>query len=273
VKFSTPRNPAGTLRARQLADSILAANPPEATVAGELLSSLAALTGRATLAAAYARLTAVEGQPPALARSGTALIAFASLGGPEDSLSALEALVDRAVRSLPESQRAAARRDWLTRAAVLAFPAARLTTLPDTGNTGLRLGNVIARVFSGDTNGVIVRLREIASARRWVRPADITSDGVHPEAAALVAVGAGDTAIARLDPTLNALQFTASNDLSFTYRTGPLVRAMALRAHLAAIKGDTLAARLWGSAVLTLWANADPFLDPVIRAMRRLAPQ
>jgi tRNA A-37 threonylcarbamoyl transferase component Bud32/tetratricopeptide (TPR) repeat protein len=273
VKFSAapPQNLAGLRRSRELADSILTANPPAAGVGdGERLAALAALTGRATLAAAYSRLVEGDETLPALSRTGPALIAFASLGGPQDSLWALEAVVERGVQSLPESQRADARRNWLTRAALLGFPSGLMRTLPRAGNTGLRLGNAIASAVAGDTTDVLRRTAAITAERRFLRPADITTDGVFPVAAALVAVGALDTAISRLDPTLLSLQFTSSEDLSLVYRTGPLVRAMALRADLADSKGDSATARTWASAVTTLWANADPFLNPVLLRMRKL---
>jgi hypothetical protein len=176
------------------------------------------------------------------------------------------------VRSLPESQRATGRRDWLTRSAVLGFPEVRLASFPDSGNTGLRLGNMIAAVLSGDTVTVLRMNRDIAQARRWLRPSDLTSDGVYPEAASLNAIGAHDLAIDRLDPTLLSLQFTASQDFAYVNRTGPLVRAMVLRAQLAERKNDRATARLWASAVVTLWSEADPFLQPVVRAMRQLMP-
>jgi tRNA A-37 threonylcarbamoyl transferase component Bud32/tetratricopeptide (TPR) repeat protein len=272
MKFSAPHNVASLLAAKRLADSVLATNPPSSSAYGELLSSLAALTGRANLAASYARLVGGDAGMPALARTGPALLAFASMGGPADSVSILAAAVDRGVRSLPESQRATGRRDWLTRSAVLGFPEVRLASFPDSGNTGLRLGNMIAAVLSGDTVTVLRMNRDIAQARRWLRPSDLTSDGVYPEAASLNAIGAHDLAIDRLDPTLLSLQFTASQDFAYVNRTGPLVRAMVLRAQLAERKNDRATARLWASAVVTLWSEADPFLQPVVRAMRQLMP-
>lgn len=271
VKFSIPQNPAGLRRSRELADSILASNPPAAGVDAERLAALAALTGRASLAAAYSRLVEGDETRPALSRIGPALIAFASLGGPQDSLSALEAAVDRGVESLPESQRTDARRIWLTRAAYLGFPSGQMRTLPRAGNTGLRLGEVIASALAGDTSDVLRRTAAITAERRFLRPADITTDGVYPVAAALAAVGATDTAISRLDATLLYLQYTGSEDLSLVYRTGPLVRAMALRADLAAGRGDSATARMWAFAVIELWSNADPFLSPVVQRMRQLA--
>jgi hypothetical protein len=54
-------------------------------------------------------------------------------------------------------------------------------------------------------------------------------------------------------------------------RAGTLVRALALRADLAARVGDRAASRVWARAVAVLWSGADPFLQPLVRRMARLA--
>jgi hypothetical protein len=46
---------------------------------------------------------------------------------------------------------------------------------------------------------------------------------------------------------------------------------MTLRADLAAAKNDLPTARRWARAVATLWAGADPPLQPVVLRMRRIA--
>jgi hypothetical protein len=50
-----------------------------------------------------------------------------------------------------------------------------------------------------------------------------------------------------------------------------LVRAMALRAELAARAGDRSTARQWAEPVTILWLDADPELRPVVDRMRALA--
>ena len=272
VKFSLPSDRAGLRAARDLSDSLLRAHPPERGQSPVQLGALAGLTGRASLAASYARHEGWDATlPPALARTGPAFIAFAAFGGPRDTLRALEGLLNDAILSLPASERNSARAAWLTRAAVLAFPATRLRSLPDTGETGLLPGNVISRALAADTAGVTRMLAQIAAARRWLRPADIMTDGLFPEAAALSHIGARDTATTRLDATLRAIRFTASQDLAFTYRTAPLVRAMMLRADLALAAGDQATAATWAGAVVELWSGADPFLQDAVKRMRALA--
>jgi hypothetical protein len=269
VKFSLPSNLAGLRAARALADSILTTHPVMASE--ETVGSLAALTGRADLAATYARMGVGDEALPAIARSGPALIAYAALGGPADSLRESERIVEGAVQSLPLSSRDAGRRDWLTRAAALAFPDFRFASLPTGGETGLPLGNLVAASIAEDTSRVRRILSDISAARRWLRPADVMPDGLLPEAAALARSDDVSGAIARLDPTLRTIRFTASQDLAFIYQAGSLARAMVLRADLAHRAGDDQTARLWARAVVELWSGADRFLQPTVQRMQQLA--
>jgi hypothetical protein len=172
---------------------------------------------------------------------------------------------------MPLSSRGAGRRDWLTRAATLGFPDYRFASLPAGDATGLRLGNLIAASVASDTLRVRQVLSDISAERRWLRPADIMTDGLLPEASALVGMRDVSGAIARLDPTLRAIRFTTSEDLAYISRAGPLVRALVLRADLAHQTGDEETARAWARAVLELWSGADRFLQPTVQRMQQLA--
>ena len=269
VKFHVPGNPDSLRSARVLADSIVQGNigaPGDETLAG-----VAVLIGRASAAATYARRSIGDDRVPTLNRDGPALLAFASLGGPADSLRLLEHVVEGGIQSSPPSSRDLGRRDWLTRSATLAFPNYRFETLPVRGETGLRLGNLVSASLADDTVRVRKILSDISAARRSLRPADIMPDGLLPEASALERIGDPFGAIRHLDPTLTTIRFVAAQDLAFSYRAGPLVRAMVLRADLAQQVGDKERARLWAKAVVALWSGADPFLQPVVQRMRRLA--
>jgi serine/threonine protein kinase/tetratricopeptide (TPR) repeat protein len=269
VKFSLPSNIGGLRAARSLADSIVWTTNGEAEQ--HAIASLATLIGRAELAAKYERSSVGNENLPAIARDGPALLAFAALGGPADTLRELERVIDGAVQSLPLSSRQAARRDWLARAATLAFPDYESATLADGNNSGLRLGNLVAASLANDTLRVRRILTGISAARRSLRPADVMPDGLLPEASALVRIGDVTGAIARLDPTLNAIRSTASQDLAFTSQAGSLMRAIVLRADLAARIGDPATSRLWARAAVELWSGADPFLQATVQRMQRLA--
>lgn len=269
VKFHVPGNPDSLRAARDLADSIVLGNL--GAPGDEMLSSVAVLIGRAAIAATYARRSLGDDRVPTLNRDGPALIAFASLGGPQDSLRQLERIVQGDIQSSPLSSRDLGRRDWLTRSATLAFPNYRFESLPARGETGLRLGNLVAASLADDTVRVRRFLSSISAARRSLRPADVMPDGLLPEASALDRIGDRAAAIGRLDPTLTTIRFIAGQDLAFSYRAGPLVRAMVLRADLAQQMGDKERARVWAKAVVALWSGADPFLQPTVQRMRRLA--
>jgi len=59
--------------------------------------------------------------------------------------------------------------------------------------------------------------------------------------------------------------------LTFLARLAGLVRAMALRAELAAAAGDRRTARWWAQRVTILWRDADDPLRSVVERMRALA--
>jgi tetratricopeptide (TPR) repeat protein len=272
VKFSLPSNVSGLRAAKALADSLLR-RVPDTSASPLLLGSLAALTGRAGLAAKYARKDGSVSAFPALARTAPALLSFASLGGPAESLSTLERSVQAALLNVSAASRQDATALWLTRPAFLAFPEYRFESLARVGETGLRLGNVVAAAFAADTLAVRQLLSEFYSARRWVRPADVMADALLTEASALMWIGDEDAAIRQLDQTLGALRLTASRDLIQIYRAGALVRAMVLRADLAHRRGDAENARRWARAVDELWTDGDAFLQPTVKRMRTLAAE
>jgi Tfp pilus assembly protein PilF len=90
---------------------------------------------------------------------------------------------------------------------------------------------------------------------------------------ALLELRAGDTTAAatRLTEALSAMPTLGLDLLSRMPQAGSLVRAMMLRARLAARAGDAAAARTWAAGAATLWGAADPGLRADLEEMRRLA--
>jgi hypothetical protein len=224
------------------------------------LASLAALTGRAGLAAAYMRQTAVRAGlelPAPIAQSAPALLAFAALGGPRDSLRVLEAEVTTGIeRRVPLDERLAARLTWLARAASLAFPHYRFATLDQMSQD--ELVDAQAAFARGDTvpaRRMFARLRRVRAA---TPPEDVTLDALYPETALLAAMEDTAGAIAWLDPTLAAVSAIASQMFDDLTRAAALVRAMELRSQLAEGVGDTATARSWGRAVDVLRSDTPP---------------
>ncbi len=270
VKFALPSDLSELRAAEAAADSLLRAHPPNDPRAAPLLAALAALTGKAQLAAAYASVASGETVPAAIAQSAPALLAFASLGGPSDTLRALERIVRSSLLGLPEPERGRESNRWLMRAASLAYPEYHFESLSDAPRTSVR-ASLVAAAAAADANRVRAILAQSAEARRWLRPADVTLDGVFPEAAALASIGDGSGAEAWLDASLKSLRLSSFREMGSVTRAGPLVRAMTLRADLAQRTGDAPTARLWANAVVVLWSHADAFLQPTVRRMERLA--
>ena len=274
VKQSRPAQVAALRQARVLADSLLESASADEAPHPRLLASIAALTGRASLAARLSRRAAVRGSwnvPPPLGSAAPALLVFAALGGPADSLHALEALVASTIdRALPSSERRRARAEWLARPATLAFPDVRLAAISSQDGGSDYLLNAQAAFARGNIVPPRNMLERVRPARRAAPPYELPIDALYPEAWLLAAIGDSAGAAAWLDPTLGSLAFTDPQMFADAARGGPLVRSMAFRAELAHSAGDDTAARQWAAAVTILWSNADGFLQPVVRRMEAL---
>jgi len=95
-------------------------------------------------------------------------------------------------------------------------------------------------------------------------------DGVYLTARLLLAVGDTAGAARYLDGTLESLPGLVSALLQYVPLAGSLVRMMALRAELAAARGESTAARRWATAVGALWSGAEPPLQPTVAQMKRI---
>ena len=271
--------------ARRIADSVLEAarslEPDEAL----RVAPLAALTGRVRRTAALLVRAApvaevatpdgerIEGPPTPAVAAGLTLLAYSALGAPRDTLERLERrvqqLVDAAVR--PE-RRPPLRAALLGVPAVLAFPAAGPRPWLRDVQGRSYLADLQERLAQGDTAEVRQRLAALVAARRLARPGDVAIDAMYQEAWLAFASGDAAGARTRLDATLTALPTLGNALLTEVPQAAALVRAMALRAELAASAGDGEQAQWWARAVVTLWSDADPLLQPVVRRMRVLAP-
>ena len=107
--------------------------------------------------------------------------------------------------------------------------------------------------------------------RLALTPSQLTFDGLLPEASVLEALGDLRGAAAQLDPSLDGLERSDLHNMLDVVGAGTLVRAMVLRAELAARLGDDAGARRWAACVVALWSNPDDFLVPVRRRMTQLA--
>jgi len=261
--------------ARVIADSVLALESNEPGIDPWDLSTLAALTGRVTIAGRLARRASPRTAwrlPPALTSDALALLAFAALGGPVDSLLVLEARIADGLATGVQAERLAMERsEWLGRPLALVALEAPFPSLKDLVGTGDYLVDAGAAHMDGDTGRARGLLDRAARSRSGVQSADLMFEAIFPEARLLVAMGDREAAIRRLDPTLHDLRRTSLQFVSDPVGAGLLVRAMALRADLAHAAGDSATARRWARTVATLWSGSDSFLAPVLQRMQRLA--
>jgi hypothetical protein len=268
MRFALPDDARRMRAARALADSLLrAAND---VTDPRPLVALAVVTGRAAMAGALTRrgATLVRGSNAGTTTRGLLLLSFASLGGPTDTLRALESQLASAIARLPEVEQGPLRAGWLDRAATLTFPDVSMGPRPGIQDSLLRAQ---LAVLAGDTLRARKYLDDKRRARAGSDLAAISLDGAYPEAALLDRMGDARGAAAWLDPLLRALPEMTPDAIGDVAAAGSLVRAMALRADLAARAGDQPTARRWAAAVVTLWSDADPFLQSTVQRMRVLA--
>jgi hypothetical protein len=260
--------------ARRLADSLLRAYPATSREQAEPMGSLAALTGRASLAARYSRLSLGTSVDPALEASAPVLLAYASLGAPADSLRVHALATERGIANgVVADEREGARAEWMLRSALLALPDSTVAVLLPAGAQPPL--NLLSAWRQHDLSGVKQILTQWRGdpRRKGLHASDLTIDALYSEAAALASLGDGRGAIATLAPTLDSLALVTPQRLSDVPRAGALVRAMILRARVAAEIGDSASARRWSSASLLLWSDADDFLKAALEPLRRLVPQ
>ena len=275
VVYSAPSGLNDLREARRLADSLLLHTESVAPPAPQLLASMAALVGRADRAAALARQvpsTQAWETPPALTGAASGFLTYAAMGGPADSLRRLARLIATAIdRDVLEDDRAEARALWLGLPVAISFPSVQLPEVASLDDPGSGLVAAEAAFARGDAQAA----RSLMAAYWAQGPASdrsvSTIDQLFPAAWLEAALGDSAAAAARLDRALEDLPRSFPQLYGEVFRTGPLVRAMALRAELADRAGDRPTARRWAQAVVALWSGADAFLQPTVRRMEGLA--
>jgi hypothetical protein len=206
--------------------------------------------------------------PPAQREAAAALLAYVALGGPADSVTRLAAGLERYVESVRPDRRLAAHSALLDRAAGVGFPdltAAEAHRAPSRGSYLLDLQAAAGR---GETGAVRAGLAHIWSLRGNLPAGDVALTGTYQEARLLLVLRDTATAMRHLDAVLLNLGSLRSDVLPDVAQTGSLLRAMALRAELAAVTGDRTTARWWAGNVGTLWRDADPAQRAVVTRMR-----
>ena len=262
--------------ARALADSALRAWRAPTNEAAEVLHGLAALVGRVRETAQLGALRRPERHVggvrlvPPLAESISRLEAYAALGVcaaldqlQSDVLANVERFVDKATAAQVAAE-------------VTKDPARWSAECPDLRTNRVHGGGVNSalRALQAFTDGrrdlAKTLLDSIATARERWRPGDVSLDYAFEELWLRSALGDTIGAIRQLDLVLQSLSVQTSSLLRSMAQAAALPRAMALRAELAAARGEHDLARRWAGSVLQLWGGADPELTPVVSRMRVL---
>jgi tetratricopeptide (TPR) repeat protein len=264
-------------------DSTLAALSNPTPEEADQVSGLAAVTGRAARLAALLRLAATlprppitdeipEGTHPSLRGSLAALFAYSVVGGPADSAARMLRVVDDQIRAyIPLDTRAQFRAEALQFPMMMLHPVevANLEIPASPPRSYLRRYQYYLQ--KGDTATLRSALDSLKRIRTYTRPAEVSLDGVYHEAVLTLALRDTSGAVRQLDQVLNALPAAGLDLIRWTGSSGSLVRAMMLRAQLAARLGDVTTARRWAGAAAILWAKADPGLQAGVDSMRRIA--
>jgi hypothetical protein len=250
----------------RLADSLLRATPLDSVSAIEL-QWVAALTGRAQLAAAILRAESnYRSQsgipiPPAVSTASSKFFAYSALGVCGADLNGSErALATSLENEVAVDVRSKLKTELMTRSLSLASPCTR-------GASALQIDQPMddlqfaQRAFAQGDLQTARRLLALSSLRRrHSRPSDISLDYIYQEAWLLAQVGDTAGAISSLDAGLGALPLISTAAFKELAGAASIGRAMNLRAELAAKTGDRASAKKWGAAVDTLWRGADPQL-------------
>jgi hypothetical protein len=259
---------------RALADSILRWWPADTGLADVPLQAVAALTGRSRRAARLSSRPGLSsGLPAALHLTLPPLTLYSALGAPIDSIIELERRAeDGLLTVIAPDPRLRYRESWVARATSLAVPVRRSPLLQSFAGTGDDFVDATLAWAKGDLVAARGKLAALGRLRSTVAPENLSIDALYPEA--WLAAQLGDTvrAMAWLDPALTAIARTAPMSFSDAVRAASLVRALALRAELAAATGDHKRARRFAEVVQQLWRDADAELQPVVQKMITIAP-
>lgn len=271
-------------RVAAIGDSLFTNRGAWARDSGGALAGAAALTGRIRVLATILGgergigalgLTLPNGVPlelpPPLAADAAGTFAFAVTGACVDTLRRYRERLDERLASYVGPDARATDRGVLLRGTLaLAAPCVGPGALRGVDAAGDRMVRLEQRLAAHDTAAVRRGYAELVAARAAGRPGDASMDYTYMESWTLAAIGDTAAAVAHLDRSLTALSTLGPYFMDYPAHSASLVRAMALRAQLAAAQGDRATAAHWAAAVATLWVHADPELQDVVRRMKAL---
>ena len=274
--------------ARALADSLLTDVSRASPTSAVALAGAAVLTGRPSQAASLlgrgastVEAQAPDGTPiavtPALRETWLELLAYASVGAPEDSLTALEGRMQGQVKSyIAPDRQAEVNHVLLHQVHSLEYHAVGATSSHRAAAVADPLLRLQRMAMQGDKAGVRRQMDEVGRLRRSGTPGDVALDATLGEARVRLSIGDTAAATSQLDQVLDALP-TLGVALLGDVPQGSIPQAaalpqvLALRAELAAHAGDSTVARARAAQALALWGGAEPALASQVSRLRDLA--
>jgi hypothetical protein len=209
--------------------------------------------------------------PVPLRETASRLAAYAAAGGPADSLEALRSrALAEAAAQVPRADQAAVLSAAVSEAISMAHPALPWREDdPPVLASGNHLPGLYRALADGRNDAVRRGLLRADSLAAGLAPGSTPPSIALADAQLWAAVGDSTHAADLLDQVLGSLRI--QDLLLRTPReAGPLVRAMALRARLAAAAGDGETTRHWAAAVHTLWSDGDDVTRSVYDSMTAL---
>jgi tetratricopeptide (TPR) repeat protein len=262
--------------ARALSDSLLGSVHSSTADEAETVIGLAALTGKISKVAEYStRLdyaSALSNLPIPVTDAAAAFFAFSALGVCGDETLRLERELDAEISHyVAEDKQAQIAGRVKARPLSMLGPCSRGASslrIPLTNNSIMRMEQALAR---SDNATLTSLLAPIVETGKTQRPGDVALDFTY--LVAWLRAERGDTlgATLQLDRLLGSLPSIDPNSLREPASAASVVRAMALRAEIAAAKKDFIISRKWANAVLQLWGGADPPLRPVLSRLHALS--
>lgn len=258
LRVALPRKTAEIVAVRILAESLLANGHPSTASDANLLASLATLIGNAPAAASFGEQGAGNISfsfqvPREVLRAAGVLMAYASVGGPLDSLERSEQRLRLLIQNgvVPDHQAEVAN-NLIGQAASIAFPYHRFSSFATLDTATDYLLAAERQYAAKEWAALRKAVFDLQRSRSAFRASDLTLDGVYAEAWLLAAVGDTVWALRHITESLDALPVTAVSQFGTMSTAGSLVRAMLLRAALASGRADNAAAREWAHAVVQL---------------------
>jgi hypothetical protein len=209
--------------------------------------------------------------PRAVVADAYTLNGYAEAGGLADSILAIAARVSEKIAAVvPPAQVAGMQSGALVRPLTLAAPVVGPGPVSRLGPT-MDLYVQALQAFA-DRNVPRTRafLDSLSALHADFAAGEITMDAIYLEAWLRTQIGDTARASSELDKALRGLSAALPSILRNSAVASSLVRAMALRAELAAAAQQRDVARKWADAVVQLWGNGDAVTAPTVERMRKL---